>query len=1303
MASKTVDVDLRIRAKNLSKTALKDLTKEVDDLTQSQTEQAKAADLASRSMKELLAEQQKAAALARELTSRRGLAQRYADERAEIERLSRQIVELTALRQQAAAAADKTVGGKGLKDLDRDILQTNKSLAVLVTRVEKAQAKLEAVGVSTSNLSGSMIEIANSTGKANLAYGAATANVIGYAAAVDRANAVQAEATRRTLEDAAARAKLDQKRGQESANLANRSAEIYDLRADIEARSAQARAIEVATEAQRRLRVEQELEASTLAKNNSAVKEAVRLLEQRRQKQADLQDVFGKQLTLQERERKVQDESNARRQRLIALIQSEKGQRLLGLETQRRETAEIDKNSGAKDRNAAATRRAAKEEAFFEDTGRKSLSVYQRVRGQLLGLASAYLGVYQVITTFNDAISAVNRNQGLQIGLLTANEGDASAAASDYKFLREEADRLGLVFDDIAPKFANMAISAKDLNVSGEQTRQIFTNIATAIAANNLSVDDAEGVFRAFGQVLSKARVQAEELRGQLGDRLPGAVAAFAAANNIALSDLDAALKSGELGVDELIKFAEGYANKFAPVMEQATTRLSANIARARNSYNDWLRTVLNSSTQGKLKEAFSAIETFFKGREGERFAEAIGKAFSLAVDVFLLLADNIDLVTGALKVFIAVQVIKFGIDAANSVAGLVTQMTSLATASTAASTGTTAAAGSMGKFKLAAVGVAGLVLAVTEALNAQSNALNNISDQYEDYIALLDKAGRRENVAKARTVDESKAISEELKAQRQQADAQVKQLKDFQADITGKNGFIARNVASVKGTFGLGGTRDLGLGPLTTYGDVQARINTLQGQSLQLRMAETTQLEIQSDLTLQELKQQEAAAKAPKEPKTPKTPKTPETPKTPKGPDPEDEARRKEAAEDAAANKIIEIQGQIEDAKVSSAATTDAQIKANFDATIANIDLGIKKKQLELEAVRRQSENAGVDNSSRIAEAEKLLVVLRQAQTIRAEEEMVQAQVEIRDKAINDLVSQRNAKIELANTLKETGQISELEAYTRVNAAQEEYNVQIRAMIEEFMAFIGQLDPEGELYKRLGLDRVKSELQVINAEAAKLSNAQLFSRKFGGDIAAGFGQAFGALAKGLAGALQNANSLGDAFKAAGDAFLNFAADFLINISQMIIQALILQAIQNAVNGGSGGYGQAVGNALFGAAHSGGVIRGNARVGNNPRRSAPVTSFAGAEKFHEGGLPGLKRSEVAIIAKKNEEVLSEDDPRNALNGGLQPSGGGGDVTIVNSIDSSSVIKQGYAGARNVVLNDMRANAAAYKKAMGVKQ
>ena len=143
-------------------------------------------------------------------------------------------------------------------------------------------------------------------------------------------------------------------------------------------------------------------------------------------------------------------------------------------------------------------------------------------------------------------------------------------------------------------------------------------------------------------------------------------------------------------------------------------------------------------------------------------------------------------------------------------------------------------------------------------------------------------------------------------------------------------------------------------------------------------------------------------------------------------------------------------------------------------------------------------------------------------------------------------------------------------------------------------------------------------------------------------------------------------------------------------------------AIQNAINGTSGGYGQAVGNALFGSGHTGGVVGNRGTIGVNPRRSVSPTAFAGAQRFHEGGLPGLRQGEVAAILKKGEEVVTEDDPRHIGNLGDGAGAGSGlDVTVVNTIDSASVVSQGWGGARRTVLNDISANKNAYRKALGM--
>lgn len=1307
--SKTVDVDLRIRAKNLSKSALKDITDDVEKLTQAQTEQAKSADLASRSMKELLAEQQRAAALARELSSRKGLLQRYTDERAEIDSLSKKLVELTEARKRvSSAAATKDVFGVQLQGLDKTIVQTERRLTSLAAKSDKTKARLDALGVETGDVGKSMEAISGNLQKANTAYDNAAKNITGYASAVQRANEVQAEAIRRTREEADVRARVAAANRSAIEATGSRSRELAALRKDIEERSKQARALEVSSEAQRRLRTEQELEASTLARNNKAVREAVQLLEQRRQRQKDLEDVFGRQLTLQERETRVQNEANGRRQRLIALINSERGQRLLALEAQRRGVQQDEQGARAKNNLANATNRAAKEQQFFADTGRKSLSVYQRIRGQVLALASAYIGVYQAINTVGEAVNAVNRDQALQIGLRTANEGDTKKAASDYKFLREEADRLGLVFDDVAPKYANMAVAAREVGLTGQQTRQLFTDIATSVAAGNLSLDDSEGVFRAMVQIMGKARVQAEELRGQLGDRLPAAVSMFAKANNIAITELDGLMKKGELGVDELVKFARTYAEQYGPVMEEVTDRMQASMNRARNAYNDWLRTMLNSGNQTKLKQAFDRIAEFFSGDDGEKFAESLGKAFAALVDIVLWLADNIDLVTKALKIFIAVQVTKFAIDAANSVKGLVTQVIALGTASSTAGTNLGAAATWMGRLKVAAVGVAAILVGITAALDAQSNALAATTKDLQDYTNLLDRIGRRQGKAKAATSQEAFANVQDIGREIQDTERQARELQAFVDKYN--SGFFGKVSASFSGTFGTGGTRDLGIGPLSKIEDIQERVNTLNRQALNLRQSETEELEIQSELLGQELAAQEREAAAAKDAET----KTEESEKERKAREraekaaerarlaEERAARAREAAEDAVAKKIIDLQDDIEQAKIESQARSTEQIEANYAATLARIDLDIQKKRLEMATLQRQSEAAGVDNSAGFTQMDGLLGVLEEARKARAEEARVTAIVELHQRNINDLISERDDKIQLQNTLMETGQQGALTTQTNVNQLQDEYNAKINEGVQTLMAFIQTLDPEGELWKRLGLDKVLRDMQQLNVETTKLTNQQKFLNKWGESMAQGFGDAFGALAKGLAGAIQGANSFRDAFKSARDAFLDFAADFLIQIAQMIIQALILQAIQNAISGGSGGYGQAVGNALFGSGHTGGVVSGRGTVGANPRRNVNPLVFAGAERFHEGGLPGLRQGEVAAILKVGEEVVTEDNPRHISNA----AGGGSsqqNTTIINSIDSPSVIEAGLptkAGTQ-VLVNTMRANRGAIRTALGL--
>jgi len=1315
MSGKTVDVDLRIRAKNLSKSALKDIRADVDGLVESQQKQAKSADLAARSMKGLIAEQQKSAALAKELENRKGLVQRYIDERTQVEALAKKLTELADTRERIK----RVVTAGTLVSFDKEIADTNREMTKLITSSEKAQAKLEAIGVDTKDAAGSMTLVGEALAKANGAYDTATKNVTEYNAAVQRSIEVQAEASKRAAQQADVQSRINAA----TREAAGRANELAVLKADIQQRDAQAKALAITEEAQRRLRVEEELEASVIAKNNAAVREAVVLLETRRKRQADLEAVFGKQLGLQEQETRAQAEANGRRERLIALIQSEKGQRLLALEAQRKQIVLDGQEVKSKNEVAGATGRAAKQQQYFADSGRKSLSVFQRIRGQLLGLAAAYIGVYQAIHVIGDAIDAVNRNQSLKIGLLTANSGDAKKAASDYKFLREEAERLGIVFDDVAPKYANMLIAAKDVGVSAKQTRELFSNVAQSVAAGNLSIDDAEGVFRAVVQVMGKARVQAEELRGQLGDRLPGAVAAFAKANNIALTDLDQHLKKGKGSLDEFLKFMSDYAAKFGPQMEAVTTRLSASIARAKNSYNDWLRALLDSGRQDQLKGAFDRISEFFKSDEGSKFAENLGKAFGVIVDAAIWLADHIDTVTYALKLFVAVKVTQFALDSANGLRALATQIIAVGTASRAADASVSGAALALGRMKLAATGIAAILLGIAAAIDRQTSAINNGTAHMERYIALLDRLGTRQGKFKAQTAKEAR---DNIQAAKSFIDETAAQLKVVDRIIDKAGGDLSQKInARIDATFS-SDAHDLGFGPGTTMEDVLNKRKELLGQLREAQRGVNAELVVHNMLLLKETYQtreqaeadaaaakaaQDAAKSGKDDDKAAKAAeraaKAAERLKAAQ----DAQARAQEAAQDAIARKRADINEQIAQAQIETEVRTDAQIEANYQATLDKIAEKIAKLKLDLQALQRQSEAAKIDNSAKINDTQKQIDVLEAALKAKAEEDKLTAQIELRERAINDLIAERDAKIQLQNTLRETGQQGQLDTQVNVNKLQDEYNLKIQNLVTEFMTFLGALDPNGELYKRLGIDKVILGLQQVQVETAKLTGTQKFFKAWGDEIA----QAGGNMLKAFSDAYAATGSLKEGFQAAKDSFLDFIASFLMQIAQAIIKAIILKAIMNAINGTSGGYGGIIssviqgmgGGGSGGSGHTGGVV-GTRTVGTNRMRAINPVMFSGAQRFHEGGLPGLKHNEVAAVLKKGEEVLTEDNPRHVANAG--PNAGAPmpppevKVTNINVLDREELaghVMQATATGP-ALLNFISKNASGIKQRLGVR-
>lgn len=165
-------------------------------------------------------------------------------------------------------------------------------------------------------------------------------------------------------------------------------------------------------------------------------------------------------------------------------------------------------------------------------------------------------------------------------------EGSAEKGAEAFQFVRKAALDLGLDLEVAAKSFGQFAAATQNTSLRGQQTRDAFMAVAKASVVLQLSAEDMQGAFRALEQMISKGNVQAEELRQQLGERFPGAVAIAAQAMGVTTAELNDMMENSELLGEELInKLVPAFEKKFAPAVEDASKTIGAEMNRMSTAF----------------------------------------------------------------------------------------------------------------------------------------------------------------------------------------------------------------------------------------------------------------------------------------------------------------------------------------------------------------------------------------------------------------------------------------------------------------------------------------------------------------------------------------------------------------------------------------------------------------------------------------------------------------------------------------------------------------------------------------------
>ncbi|MFV0326890.1 MAG: tape measure protein [Bacteroides xylanisolvens] len=233
---------------------------------------------------------------------------------------------------------------------------------------------------------------------------------------------------------------------------------------------------------------------------------------------------------------------------------------------------------------------------------------FRSIQMQIVTFAAALgaggIGLSGLLTRFRDVARETSR-------VLTAlkNVSDGTKGFADnLSFLNDLAKKYGLEINALTGNFAKFTASATQANMPMEQQKKIFESVSRAITAFGLSASESDGVMLALSQMMSKGKLSMEELRKQMGEKLPIAIQAMAKALGVSIGQMEKLIGSGKvMSADVLPKFANAL-NEMIPNVD--TDNLETSLSRLSNMFGD----IVNASGfQNKYKALIDGLTSLLE------------------------------------------------------------------------------------------------------------------------------------------------------------------------------------------------------------------------------------------------------------------------------------------------------------------------------------------------------------------------------------------------------------------------------------------------------------------------------------------------------------------------------------------------------------------------------------------------------------------------------------------------------------------------------------------------------------------
>lgn len=136
--------------------------------------------------------------------------------------------------------------------------------------------------------------------------------------------------------------------------------------------------------------------------------------------------------------------------------------------------------------------------------------------------------------------------------------GGSGSGIKAMNDIKQIATQLHVPLDTLVKDYQQYSIAAKQAGFTSEQIKSTFTNMATAMTGAGVSAAQTSQAFLGLQQMLSKGTVQAQELRLQFANALPGGFQLAAEAMGMSMKAMEKAMESGSIrSADLILKMSE--------------------------------------------------------------------------------------------------------------------------------------------------------------------------------------------------------------------------------------------------------------------------------------------------------------------------------------------------------------------------------------------------------------------------------------------------------------------------------------------------------------------------------------------------------------------------------------------------------------------------------------------------------------------------------------------------------------------------------------------------------------------------